>query len=81
MDYIPPGFLFMRFSRQEYWRGQPFPSPGDLTDLGIKAKSPEPQADYLPLSHQGNYIHKMNLPAASKQGAFHLVTRTVAPPS
>ena len=27
--------LFMEFSRQEYWRGLPFPSPGDLPDLGL----------------------------------------------
>ena len=65
MDYIAyQAPLSMEFSRQEYWSGQPFPSPGDLPNLGVKAKSPELQADYLPLSHQGNYIHKMNLPAA-----------------
>ena len=28
--------LFMEFSRQEYWSGMPFPSPGDLPDPGIK---------------------------------------------
>ena len=28
--------LSMRFSRQEYWHGLPFPSPGDLPDPGIK---------------------------------------------
>ena len=27
--------LFMGFSRQEYWSGSPFPSPGDLPDPGI----------------------------------------------
>ena len=32
--------LFMGFSRQEYWRGLPFSSPGDLPDMGIKAASP-----------------------------------------
>ena len=32
--------LSMGFSRQEYWSGLPFPSPGDLPDLGIKPKSP-----------------------------------------
>ena len=32
--------LSMGFSRQEYWRGLPFPSPGDLPDLGIKPGSP-----------------------------------------
>ena len=28
--------LFMKFSRQEYWSGLPFPSPGDLPDPGTK---------------------------------------------
>ena len=32
----------MEFSRQEYWSGLPFPSPGDLSDPGI-----ELQADSL----------------------------------
>ena len=31
----------MGFSRQMYWSGVPFPSPGDLPDPGIKPKSPE----------------------------------------
>ena len=42
----------MEFSRQEYWSGLPFPSPGDLPDPGIKAGSPTLQAEALPLSHQ-----------------------------
>ena len=29
----------MGFSRQEYWSGLPFPTPGDLHDQGIKPKS------------------------------------------
>ena len=32
--------LSMEFSRQEYWSGLPFPSPGDLPDAGIKPASP-----------------------------------------
>ena len=28
--------LSMGFSRQEYWRGEPFPPPGDLPDPGFK---------------------------------------------
>ena len=32
--------LSMGFSRQEYWSGLPFPSPGDLPDTGIKPVSP-----------------------------------------
>ena len=37
----------MGFSRQAYWSGLPFPSPGDLPDLGIKPRSPTFQADAL----------------------------------
>ena len=37
----------MGLSRQEYWSGLPFPSPGDLPDSGIKAGSPALQADSL----------------------------------
>ena len=38
--------LSTEFSRQEYWSGLPFPSPGDL-DPGIKPRSPTLQADSL----------------------------------
>ena len=34
---VPPS---MEFSRQEYWSGLPFPSPGDLPNPGIKPGSP-----------------------------------------
>ena len=37
----------MEFSRQEYWSGLPFPSPGDLSDPGIKPRSPTLQAGAL----------------------------------
>ena len=37
----------MEFSMQEYWNGLPFPSPGDLPDLGIKPGSPALWADAL----------------------------------
>ena len=39
--------LSVRFSRQEYWSGLPFPSPGDLPDPGIKPGSPALQTDAL----------------------------------
>ena len=38
----------MGFSRPEYWSGEPFPSPGDLPDPGIKSRSPALQVDSLP---------------------------------
>ena len=37
----------MGFSRQEYWSGLPFPSPGDLLNLGIEPGSPALQTDAL----------------------------------
>ena len=43
----------MGFSRQEYWSGQPLPSPGNLPDLGIKSGSPSLQADSLPSESPG----------------------------
>ena len=39
--------LFMGFSRQEYWTGLLFPSPGYLPDPGIEPRSPALQADAL----------------------------------
>ena len=47
----PP--LSLGFSRQEYWSGLWFPSPGDLPNAGTEPTSPELQADSLPLNHQG----------------------------
>ena len=43
----------MEFSRQEYWSGLPFPSPGDLPAPGIKPGSPTLQADALPSEPPG----------------------------
>ena len=40
--------LSMGFSRQEYWSGLPFPSPGNLPDPGIEPGAPALQAEALP---------------------------------
>ena len=45
--------LFLGFSRQEYWSGLPFPSPGDLPDPGIEPGSPVLQADTSPSEPPG----------------------------
>ena len=42
--WAPPS---MGFSRQEYWSGVPFPSPGDLPDSGIEPRSLALEADAL----------------------------------
>ena len=47
MDFNLQASLSMEFSRQEYWSGLPFPSPGDLPDPGIKPGSSALQADAL----------------------------------
>jgi len=50
----------MGFSRQEYWSGLPFPSPGDLPDPGIEPRSPALQAAAL-LSEPPGKPNKENL--------------------
>ena len=46
MDLARQAPLYMGFSRQEYWSGLPFPSPGDLSNPGIEPISAL-QADSL----------------------------------
>ena len=43
--------MSMGFSRQEFWSGLPFSSPGDLSDPGVKPTFPALQADSSALSH------------------------------
>ena len=57
MDCGLPGSSSMGFSRQEYWSGLPFPSPGDLPDPGIEPGSPSLQADSLPSEPPGNPLN------------------------
>ena len=47
---VPPS---IKFSRQRYWSGLPFPTPGDFPDPGIEPKSPALQADALPSEPPG----------------------------
>ena len=49
----PWAIQFMEFSRPEYWSGYPLPSPGDLPNPGIEARSPALQADSLPTELPG----------------------------
>ena len=45
--------LSMEFSRQKYWSGLPFPSPGNLSGPGIKPRCSALQADSLPSEQPG----------------------------
>ena len=51
----------MKFSRQEYWSGLPFPSPGDLPDPGLEPRSPTLQADSLPTEPPGKPPEKTTI--------------------
>ena len=46
--------LSMEFSKQEYWHGQPFASPGDLPNSGIKSGLLHCRQILYHLSHQGS---------------------------
>ena len=60
------------FSRQEYWSGLPFPTPGDLLNSGIKPLHLlHWQADSLPLSHLGSNIQGLPQPIT----AFAIIAR------
>ena len=48
--------LSMEFSKQEYWSGWPFPSPGDLPNPRIKLGSPALQVESLPSEPPGKPI-------------------------
>ena len=53
--------LSMGFSRQEYWSGLPFPSPGDLPDPGLEPRSPTLQADALTSEPPGKHYFERRL--------------------
>ena len=61
--------LSIGFSRQEYWSGLPFPSPGDLPNPGIEPRSPALKADSLPSEPSGKplrcYLHLELFPGRS----------------
>ena len=53
--------LSMGFSRQDYWSGLPFPSPGDLPNPGIEPRSHALQADSLLSDPPGKAYPIINL--------------------
>ena len=59
----------MEFSRQEYWSGQPFPSPGDLPDPGIEPWPLTLWADLLPYEPPGKPGCPSYLPTTEPQFA------------
>ena len=53
VDCRLPGSSIHGIFRQQYWSGLPFPSPGDLPNLGIEPGSPTLQVDSLPSEPPG----------------------------
>ena len=60
--------LSMGFSRQEYWSGVPFPSPGYLPNPGIEPRAPALQADALPSEPPGKFL------TCHKAVAFNIIS-------
>ena len=65
----------IRFSRQGYWSGLPFPSPGDLPDPGTEPGSPELYADTLPSEPPGKSLNQQGhsgvlSPSLKRNGSF-----------
>ena len=54
-------------SRQKFWNGLPFPSPGDLPDLGIEPRLPTLQADSLASEPPGKAIRFLGVPSKKPQ--------------
>ena len=48
----------MGLSRPEYWSGLPFPSPGDLPDLGIEPESPALVGGFFPVEAPGMALYR-----------------------
>ena len=57
MDYSPSIFSVHGIPRQEYWSGLPFPSPGDLPNLGIEPMSPAVAGGFFTTEPPGKLTH------------------------
>ena len=61
---LKPGLENFEHTRegQEYWSGEPIPSPVDLPDPGIQPGSPALQEDSLLINYQGSLFYVMGTP-------------------
>ena len=59
MDCSPPGSSVHGIFQAGIWSGLPFPSPGDLSDPGLKPGSPALQADSFPSEPPGKVRSKL----------------------
>ena len=61
MDWSLQAPPSMEFSRQEYWSGLPFPSPGNLPNPGTEPRSPALQTDTLPSEPPGKPLFRKGI--------------------
>ena len=54
------------FSKQEYWSGLPFPSPGDLPDLGIEPASTALARVFFTTEPLGKPMHELTVHCKEK---------------
>ena len=66
----PVGFSPWGFSRQEYWSGLPFPSPGDLPNSGIETGSPKKKKRKKKKKELGLLHYRQILHLLSHQGSL-----------
>ena len=70
------------FSRQEYWSGLPFSSPGDLPNPGVKPRSPVLQSDSLPTELSGQRTQvgwKHSLPYREQTHPWRVTGSAIVP--
>ena len=60
---LPQAPLSMEFSRQEYWSGLPFPSPGDLLNPRIEPVSPILVGEFFTATPPGFYFPPNPIPS------------------
>jgi len=71
----------MEFSRQEYWSGLPFPSPGDLPNPGIQSRSSEAQGSQSQTAFRGPCVTQYRPSSHDHYGfnaplSFHVSRKT-----
>ena len=72
--------LSMGFSRQEYWSGLPFPSPGDLPDPGIKPAAPTIAVTFFTTEPPGQRANRKEQEPLSIQEGSQAIPRLLPPP-
>ena len=72
MNCSPPGSSSMGILQERNWSGLPCPPPGDLSNPGIKPRSPVLQADSLPSEPPGKHVYHTLLNYEENKGEFSL---------